>query len=707
MSQILASGTQLGGYRVESLLGRGGMGVVYEATQLSLGRKVALKLLAPDLSADEGFRVRFQREARIQAGIDHAHIVSVYEAGELEGEGLYIAMQIVRGPNLKELVRSGDLDPARVLRLLTPVADALDTAHEADLVHRDIKPHNILVGRRDHAYLADFGLTRRPGDTNVTRTGAFVGTLDYAAPEQIEGAVPTARTDVYSFGALAFECLTGSVPFPRRSEAAVMLAHLTQEPPHASEVCGDLSQAVDAALQRALAKAPAARQASALELMAELQSALQDVSPYQVPRSQPSTARTSSGDTLPLDDAETPSEPTLPVNGAPPGQPIVASAPTRPRAPAVAPVPPPAPSPAGERTELRSHAGALTRDDPRAGREAVAPRTSPTAAPRTSPTVAPATAPARARARPRRRLPVPVLIGAAAVPVAAVLGIVLGGSGSDSPTTLPAAPASRTMSAGALKVAVPASWRNVSARQPQGLELKEAQAVAPRGAPAGEAITIGRSSGGGATLLPAAFVRALPAAPQGEPVKLGALEAYRHAGLRPRGAPATTVYAAPTTDGVATVACVGDSVARSCAQVASTLRVDGARPVPLGPHAAYAKSVGTALAALTHARTSALKDLGAAHTRRGQGKAADAIASAYGRARSTLLRAPLSPLERDAHARLLAALQDAQTAWKAMGSAAANGDGERYANARRLAGERESAVRKAVGVLERLGYDVR
>jgi hypothetical protein len=190
-------------------------------------------------------------------------------------------------------------------------------------------------------------------------------------------------------------------------------------------------------------------------------------------------------------------------------------------------------------------------------------------------------------------------------------------------------------------------------------------------------------------------------------VKLGALEAYRHAGLRPRGAPATTVYAAATTDGVATVACVGRSVTRSCAQVAATLRVDGARPVPLGPHAAYAKSVGTALAALAHARTSALRDLGAARTRRGQGKAADAVASAYGRARSTLLRAPLSPLERDAHARLLAALQDAQTAWKAMGTAAAKGDGERYSNARRLAGERESAVRKAVGVLERLGYDVR
>ena len=452
MSQILASGTQLGGYRVESLLGRGGMGVVYEATQLSLGRKVALKLLAPDLSADEGFRVRFQREARIQAGIDHAHIVSVYEAGELEGEGLYIAMQIVRGPNLKELVRSGDLDPARVLRLLTPVADALDTAHEADLVHRDIKPHNILVGRRDHAYLADFGLTRRPGDTNVTRTGAFVGTLDYAAPEQIEGAVPTARTDVYSFGALAFECLTGSVPFPRRSEAAVMLAHLTQEPPHASEVCGDLSQAVDTALQRRWPRRPRRGRPRHSSSWPSCRARCRSVSPYQVPRSQPSTARTSSGDTLPLDDAETPSEPTLPVNGAHPASPS-SPAPRRGLAP-------PrwrlcrrrrqarrASEPSCARMRARSRAtihGGWTRGG---GPAHVADRGA-----RTSPTVSRPRRPlARARARPRRRLPVPVLIGAAAVPVAAVLGIVLGGSGSDSPTTLPAAPASRTMSAGALK----------------------------------------------------------------------------------------------------------------------------------------------------------------------------------------------------------------------------------------------------------------
>ena len=614
--------------------------------------------------------MRFQREARIQAGIDHAHIVSVYEAGELEGEGLYIAMQIVRGPNLKELVRSGDLDPARVLRLLTPVADALDTAHEADLVHRDIKPHNILVGRRDHAYLADFGLTRRPGDTNVTRTGAFVGTLDYAAPEQIEGAVPTARTDVYSFGALAFECLTGRCRFrapPRRRSCS---PHLTQEPPHASEVCGDLSKAVDAALQRALAKAPAARQASALELDGRAAERAAGRLPLPGAPARSPRRRNEQRRHAPLDDAETPSEPTLPVNGAAPGQPIVASArrglaPPRWRLCRRRRQARRASEPSCARMRARSRA---TIHGPDA--QAVAPRTSPTAAPRTSPTVAPATAPARpglARAAASR-------CQCSSVPPRCRWRR-CSGSCSAGPGRTADDPAGGARQQDDERGRVEGRGAGELAQRhrqaAQGLELKDAQAVAPRGAPAGEAITIGRSSGGGATLLPAAFVRALPAAPHGEPVKLGALEAYRHAGLLRRGAPATTVYAAPTTDGVATVACVGGSVARSCAQVASTLRVDGARPVPLGPHAAYAKSVGTALAALTHARTSALKDLGAAHTRRGQGKAADAIASAYGRARSTLLRAPLSPLERDAHARLLAALQDAQTAWKAMGSAAA------------------------------------
>src|ERR687895_763358 len=190
------------------------MGVVYEATQLSLNRTVALKILAANLSDDPAFRERFRREGLLQAAIDHPHIVTVYEAGETE-HGLFLAMRLVRGPNLKDMVLAREIDAGRTLRILAPVADALDAAHEEGLIHRDVKPQNILVGGRDHAFLADFGLTKLPGEKSLTETGQFLGTLDYVAPEQIVGERATARTDVYAFGAVLCECLTGSVPYPR------------------------------------------------------------------------------------------------------------------------------------------------------------------------------------------------------------------------------------------------------------------------------------------------------------------------------------------------------------------------------------------------------------------------------------------------------------------------------------------------------------
>src|SRR4051794_28509393 len=253
---VLSPGTQLEGYRIEGLLGRGGMGIVYEATQLSLQRHVALKLLSAELGADASFRARFQREGRLHAAIDHAHIVPIYDSGELEGEGLYTGRPLGRAPTLKELVLGGELEPQRALRLLGPVADALDTAHEAGLVHRDIKPQNILVGPRDHGYLADFGLTRAPGDTAFTKTGQFVGTLDYIAPEQILGEHPGAGSDVYSFAAVIYECLTRSVPYPRPTEAAVLFAHVSDPPPRASALVPEL-EPVDEILARAMAKDPA------------------------------------------------------------------------------------------------------------------------------------------------------------------------------------------------------------------------------------------------------------------------------------------------------------------------------------------------------------------------------------------------------------------------------------------------------------------
>src|SRR5256714_12757027 len=172
----LEKGTTLAGYRIEGVLGQGGMGTVYEATQLSLNRTVAIKLLASNLSDDPAFRERFRREGLIQAAIEHPNIVTIYEAGETP-DGLFLAMRLVRGPNLKDMIIPRELDAGRSLRILTPVADALDAAHEAGLIHRDIKPQNILVTGRDHAYPADFGLPRAPGAKSLTKTGQFVGTL--------------------------------------------------------------------------------------------------------------------------------------------------------------------------------------------------------------------------------------------------------------------------------------------------------------------------------------------------------------------------------------------------------------------------------------------------------------------------------------------------------------------------------------------------
>ena len=184
---MLETGTILGGYRVDGLLGEGGMGTVYRATQLSLDRVVALKVLTGELSQDAGFRERFRREGQRQAVVDHPHIVSVYEAGETD-DALFLAMRLVEGPTLKALLLGRQIDHRRCLKVLTQVADALDAAHAEGLVHRDVKPQNILIGAGDHAYLADFGLTKGSDDEALlTEPGHFVGTIDYISPEQARG----------------------------------------------------------------------------------------------------------------------------------------------------------------------------------------------------------------------------------------------------------------------------------------------------------------------------------------------------------------------------------------------------------------------------------------------------------------------------------------------------------------------------------------
>jgi YVTN family beta-propeller protein len=273
-------GTEIAGYRVEAALGQGGMGVVYLAEDIRLGRKVALKLLAPQLAEDEAFRERFLRESRLAASLDHQSIVPIYDAGEADG-GLYIAMRYVEGSDLEALLKKGPLEPARALGIVSQVASALDAAHSRGLVHRDVKPGNILIAAEagsdvgDHVYLSDFGLTKAAGSgTRLTATGELVGTVDYIAPEQIEGRGEGPRSDMYALGCVLYECLTGEPPYRRDSTVAVLFAHIQGDIPRASERRPELPPGIDAMLAKALAKDPEDRYATGRELVAAARAAL-------------------------------------------------------------------------------------------------------------------------------------------------------------------------------------------------------------------------------------------------------------------------------------------------------------------------------------------------------------------------------------------------------------------------------------------------
>ncbi len=263
-------GALVGPYRLGRLLGRGGMAVVYEATQESVGREVALKLVSPDL-ADPHFLERFRREGRLQAALDHPNIVTVYEAGTSD-HGPYLAMQLVRGTTLAALIDDGVLTSARTLDLLEQVAAALDAAHAAGLVHRDVKPRNVLVDG-DHAYLADFGLTRS-GTDGATASGHFVGTIAYVAPEVVLGGAAGPEADRYALAAVLFECLTGTTPFPRATHAAVLYAHTSEPPPRLSGRREGIPPGLDDVLITGLAKDPSLRPPSATDLIARARAAL-------------------------------------------------------------------------------------------------------------------------------------------------------------------------------------------------------------------------------------------------------------------------------------------------------------------------------------------------------------------------------------------------------------------------------------------------
>ena len=292
----LAAGSYVAGYRLEERIGAGGMAAVFRAYDSRLDRLVALKVMAPSLAEDEAFRKRFIRESRAAAAVDDPHIIPVYAAGESDGV-LFLAMRLVRGGDVLSLVdRIGPLPPGRAAEIVSQVAAALDAAHARGLVHRDVKPANMLLeaspsaDRPDHVYLSDFGLTKTSlAVSGLTATGQFLGTLDYVAPEQIESRTVDGRTDQYSLACAAFELLSGEPPFRRKDSISVMYAQLNDPPPPLRPRRSDLPAEVDAVLGQALSKAAADRYRTCREFATALRLALARSTPAAGGRPHPPT----------------------------------------------------------------------------------------------------------------------------------------------------------------------------------------------------------------------------------------------------------------------------------------------------------------------------------------------------------------------------------------------------------------------------------
>jgi serine/threonine protein kinase len=263
---------ELGDYRIEGIVGVGRTGIVYLATDSRTGRAVALKVLREDVSIDPIYRERFRREGALLATLRHPHIIPIYGMGELDGD-LFIATRLVSG-TLKNLIMAGPIPVDIALRIITAVAEAVDTAHMAGIVHRDVKPANVLMDPGPEVFLGDFGLARDPDAQALTLPGQVIGTLDYMAPEHLDAEGVGTPADIYALTCLAIETLTGEVPFPRGTDAAVMYAHVVDEPPSVSARRPELPAALDEVIAAGMAKDPDDRPSTARALLTDMLRAL-------------------------------------------------------------------------------------------------------------------------------------------------------------------------------------------------------------------------------------------------------------------------------------------------------------------------------------------------------------------------------------------------------------------------------------------------
>ena len=599
-SDVLSTGTILAGYRIERLIGRGAVSDVYEATQRSRNRTVALKLVIPELSDDPEFREQLRRARTLI----HPHIVPTLEVRETE-QGLLIAMRLMRGGNLGQIAAGGALDPERALRLLGQIAGALDSAHAAGIVHGHVKPENILVDKRGHPYLGDFGLVTAPGELSPVTTGEY-GSLHYVAPEQIRGERPGPRSDVYALGAVLYECLTGAVPYPREFEAAVLHAHVREPPPRPSAAHPGLPGAIDGVIARAMAKEPELRHDSAAALISEAEKAL-----------------------------------------------------------------------------ARAEEGALL-VSPEA-REAV-------------------------EGGPRRsRVLLALAIAGVVVLAAAAFGFLVGRSHRTSEP-----PPFRSTALGPVVLTLPHDWIAVGGRVVvPDLLPRQRFGVAPAGRIENGGLAGGLSAGDPPTYLPASFAKSARdvSLTHAALVRTGPLEGYRYSELEARGfSPRLTVYAFPTTLGVATLACFASTgpapaIPEECERIVGTLRITRGRPLGVGASREFAATIAAAVRRLNVAREAGRGRLARATTPEAQVTTALATAGAFDKAASEVDGSPAAPDQRTRRG-VEDVLRRTAAAYRGLAKAARRGSATGFEAARALVTRLEGQVNERLGRLRELGYAV-
>ena len=654
---MLQQGATLAGYRIESIAGIGGMGVVYKATQLSLDRPVALKVLSSTLVGNHSFRERFRREGRHAAALEHPNIIPVYEAGESNGL-MFIAMRLVDGPTLADVMLGQSVSGREALRIVGAIASALDAAHEAGLVHRDVKPQNILLTAAGHPYLADFGITKGTATGGLTRTGDFVGSLSYVAPEQMEGLEVGPASDIYSLAAVLYQCLTGALPYERETDAALMHAHLFAPPPTVSELGVDAPKELDEAFTRAFAKRPADRFGAAGELVEACAAALEVLPPEALDKA-PALAPDSPDDEQERVAREAASRAALEARKA----------------------------------ELASHSApsgaagsaiAQPADHTAADRKRQAPERTEEAPPR---------APARA---PRRGL---LIGGAAALLLAApVVGYALGGGSGDGPVT-------RTAKSTAVNVSYGADWRPAQGSIP-GLALRGDVGLVHG---SGVVLAAGRvkDPAPGLDPAPAAFRNAFDDGAKSVPAKLGQRSVLRYAGSLKSGGNAWVTFF-PDTKGWSAVGCRSAATVElesRCRAIAASVESPGVEPIELAPDKALGAALATMVKSLGKVRLDQRERLTAKAVDK-RVTAARALADAHEAGVRTLAAVSVRPQDKALVKSLTSALADEAEAFSRMESAAEDRDRTRYARATAAAKRADARVAKALDSMRRGGYVV-